>query len=183
MSKAYGSVNIDLLKLSFKYFQFPNQLINILTNLLLFQSNQIITNLGLSPHYSVHDRIDQGETITLLLWRIYYDPLINKIKTNFTAYTISSTYTFSIHSIQNQTIQTSPSILAYMDDTLLIASSSNQLQQILDTAATFYSIAHIQVNPSKSILLSNTKSQSSFHFFNSQIPTQPLHTPFKFLGC
>ena len=67
MSKAYDSVNIDLLKLSLRRLQFPNQLINILTNLLLFRSNQVITNLGLSPRYPVQDGIDQGETITPLL--------------------------------------------------------------------------------------------------------------------
>ena len=86
MSKAYDSVNIELLKKSFKHIQIPQLLINILINLLTDWQNRVITNLGLTNSYTVKNGIEQGETITPLLWRIYYDPLINNIATNFSEY-------------------------------------------------------------------------------------------------
>ena len=44
-------------------------------------------------------------------------------------------------------------------------------------------MTNIKVNPQKSVLISNTKKSYSITFLNSSIQTQPLHTPFKFLGC
>jgi hypothetical protein len=90
MSKAYDSVNLSLLVKALQRLQMPTQLVNIIANLLQNQSNQVITNLGLSPLYTVQDGIDQGETITPLLWRIYYDPLINYINKTYKGYTSST---------------------------------------------------------------------------------------------
>ncbi|KAF0526188.1 RNA-directed DNA polymerase from mobile element jockey-like [Gigaspora margarita] len=70
-----------------------------------------------------------------------------------------------------------------MDDTLWIAQSFQQLQQILQIASSFYQMANIKVNLHKSILVSNTNHLPSITFLNSSIQTQPLHTPFKFLAC
>ena len=80
-------------------------------------------------------------------------------------------------------MQISASVLAYMDDTLWLAQSFQQLQQILQTAESFYTMAQIQVNPQKSILTSNTKHVLQLPFMNSTISTQPPNVPFKFLGC
>jgi len=70
-----------------------------------------------------------------------------------------------------------------MDDTLWLAESQQQLQNIINVASTFYQMANIKVNPQKSSLISNTKHTPTFTFLNSTITTQPLNTPLKFLGC
>ena len=67
MSKAYNSVNLDLVKLAFQHIQIPSQLCNVITNLLTNCTNRVITNLDLTEPYNVNNSIDQGETITLLL--------------------------------------------------------------------------------------------------------------------
>ena len=67
MSKAYDSVNLDLLKLALECIQIPFQLNNIITNLLTNRTNRVITNIGLTELYNVNNGIDQGETITPLL--------------------------------------------------------------------------------------------------------------------
>ena len=90
MSKAYDSVNLNLLTKSLYRLQMPTTLVNILTNLLTDRSNQVITNFSLSSAYMVQDGIDQEETITSLLWRIYYDPLIHQISSKYSGYTMSS---------------------------------------------------------------------------------------------
>jgi hypothetical protein len=91
MSKAYDSVNLSLFTKALKRLNMPAQLINILINLLTDRTNRVITNFGLTNPYEVEDGIDQGETITPLFWRIYYDPLINKISQTYTGYTSSVT--------------------------------------------------------------------------------------------
>ena len=67
MSKAYDSVNLDLLKLALERIQIPFQLCNIIINLLTNRTNRVITNLGLTESYDINNGIDQGETITPLL--------------------------------------------------------------------------------------------------------------------
>ena len=44
-------------------------------------------------------------------------------------------------------------------------------------------MTNIKVNSQKLVLIFNTKKSHSITFLNSSIQTQPLHTPFKFLGC
>ena len=70
-----------------------------------------------------------------------------------------------------------------MDDTLWIAPSKNELEQILTLASSFFTMANIQVNPLKSILSTNSKNPTPINFIQQTITPQPKNTPFKFLGC
>src|SRR5260364_29498 len=72
-----------------------------------------------------------------------------------------------------------------MDDTLWIASFQAELANILSIAESFYTIANIQVNPSKSILTTNCKSTNynPIIYNNQTLPLWPADQPFKFLGC
>src|SRR6201988_4598800 len=182
MSKAYDSVNFELFQKSLHRIQMPQQLINILTNLLFDRTNRVITNLGLTNFYSVKNGIDQGETITPLFWRIYYDPLISNISTHFSGYTLSTSYQTSLIYPTTNHLNTSISVLAYMDDTLWIAQSKTQLEEITKIASSFYSMADIQVNPTKSIFITKEPS-SNLSFLNSNLQSIPPHQPFKFMEC
>ena len=85
MSKVYDFVNLKLVYRSLKYINILSKLIYILTNLL----TDYYYNLGLIDLYSVNNEINQGKTITLLFWQIYYDLLISKIATQFTDYILT----------------------------------------------------------------------------------------------
>ena len=50
-------------------------------------------------------------------------------------------------------------------------------------ASSFYQIADIQINLTKSVLTTNSKSSSSILFINSTIQPILASQPFKFLGC
>ncbi|CAG8784128.1 13822_t:CDS:1, partial [Gigaspora rosea] len=43
----------------------------------------VITDYGLTNPYTVEDGVDQGKTISPILWVIYYDPLISRISTKY----------------------------------------------------------------------------------------------------
>src|SRR6185437_7393071 len=183
MSKAYDSVNIDLFTLSLQRLNMPPHLTTILANLLTSRTNRVITNLGLTSPYEVQDGIDQGETITPLFWRIYYDPLISKISHTYTGYQSSVSWTCNISPLSFDSTQVSTPVLAYMDDTLWIAESQSHLEQILNTASSFYQMANIKVNPQKSTLISNSIHTPFISFLHQNIQCQTPKTPFKFLGC
>src|SRR5260363_38751 len=72
-----------------------------------------------------------------------------------------------------------------MDDTLWIASSQLELTRMISIAESFYTMANIQVNPSKSILSTNLKvnNYTPIIFNNYALPLWPSSKPFKFLGC
>ena len=123
MSKAYDSVNIVLLKQSLLHLSIPVPIVDIIINIFTNRHNQVITNLGLTSPYPVHNGIDQGETITPLLWRIYYDPLITLIHSQFLEYTMQTKWITNLKEKTFDKLKTHCSAFAYMDDTLWIASS------------------------------------------------------------
>jgi hypothetical protein len=152
-------------------------------NLLSDRSNRVITNFGLTESYLVKNGIDQGETITPLLWRIYYDPLIHQIAQLYKGYTMKTSWLQDLKFKKTQHIQTSASVLAYIDDTIWIASTKNELEQITNTASSFFQMANIEVNPLKSILITNSSNATPINFINQLITPHAKHIPFKFLGC
>ena len=182
MSKAYDSVNLDLFKKALCRISMPPKLVDILTNLLTNRQNRVITNLGLTNPYTVKNGIDQGKTITPFFWCIYYDPLIHKIALQHKGYTLSTTWKTHLSPPKTKSLQISTSVLAYMDDTLWIAQTKSELEQITQTATSFYLMANIQINPLKSIFISNS-APSTTQFFNSMLESIPASQPFKFLGC
>src|SRR5690242_5944892 len=72
-----------------------------------------------------------------------------------------------------------------MDDTLWVASSQTELSNILSIAELFYAMANIQVNPSKSILVTNNPPPHYIPILynNHLLPLHSPKQPFKFLGC
>src|SRR5437868_10524253 len=79
-------------------------------------------------------------------------------------------------------LKTSASVLAYMDDTLWINNSKPNLELITQATTSFYQIANIQINPSKSVLITNSKKSLHLNFINSSLQLQQPNIPFKFLG-
>ena len=61
--------------------------------------------------------------------------------------------------------------MAYMDDSLWIALSKSSLLEILTTANSFYKFARIKVNPSKSVLATNSISKERSITFNEETIT------------
>ena len=67
LSKAYDRVNISMLKKAMLRLKIPETFTNIITNLFLNRTNQILTAVGTTDPYKVLTGIDQGEVISPLL--------------------------------------------------------------------------------------------------------------------
>ena len=111
MSKAFDSVHIPTLVRALQRIQIPSSIVNLLTFLLFNHTNQIITDYGLTEPYPVEDGIDQGETFSLILWKIYYDPLISRIHKEHIGYQEITQTQPTLRHIQ-------ASVIAYMNDSL-----------------------------------------------------------------
>ena len=113
-----------------------------------------------------------------ILWVIYYDPLITRISKEHPGF-LRTTNT------NNQNKEIYASIMAYMDDSIWIAPNKQALENILVTANSFYKFTNITVNPSKSILATNSKSivNKTITFDNQVITPIPNSQPFKYLGA
>ena len=71
-----------------------------------------------------------------------------------------------------------------MNDTTWIAQSQEDLKQILNTAASFYTLTNIKINPSKSNLITNNLKDNPTIKFNGEVINNIYkNTAFRFLGC
>src|SRR5436305_7656247 len=126
ISKAFNSIDINMLELAMQRLRISQGFIKLTLNLFNNRSNRVITANGLSDPYKVKISIDQGEVISSLLWVIYINPLLVILNNNnSTPYTISSTSTRP---------QVDTSILTFMDNTTLISFSLTGLVNMLNIA-------------------------------------------------
>src|SRR6185295_13947315 len=143
-----------------KRIKIPSQIITILNNILEERSNKVITFHGLTNSYEVHDGIDQGDAISPLLWRIYYDPLLDAIKKSDLGYTMSTNCYENVGSTAISQIQQRIYATVYMDDTVWVANNKYNLQKMLNITQEFRNIVDIAINPSKSqVIHINPKSE------------------------
>ncbi len=80
LSKAYDRVDLNILRKAMERVKILLSCINFILNFFTQRKNAILTKEGLSEYYNVKIGIDQGEVISPLLWCIYFDPLLCKIK-------------------------------------------------------------------------------------------------------
>src|ERR1051325_1416239 len=131
---------------------------------------------GLTSPIQINSGIEQGETYSPLLWKIYYDPILTYIsqKYNDQFLKISSSSSLDIISNTSPTTITIPP-LAYMDDTVWHCEHPETLQNILNDASILYKLNNIEVNPTKSDLLHilpKTSKTTNYTFtYNNQIIT------------
>src|SRR6185369_6214282 len=80
MKKAYDSVGWEPMKAALKQIKMNQTYMSILKDLHCNRTSCIITAHGFTDPYIVQDGLDQGETHSLILWRIFYDPLLCAVK-------------------------------------------------------------------------------------------------------
>ncbi|EXX55938.1 hypothetical protein RIR_jg37281.t1 [Rhizophagus irregularis DAOM 181602=DAOM 197198] len=119
------------------------------------RSLRVATAYGLSDGFIGNDGIDQGDVLSLLLWRIFYDPLlvgIQQIKDS--GYEMIVTWQNDINDPTTWTqYKLQVPICAYMDDTVFLESSKFRMQKIVDITNEFYLINDININAKKSKLI------------------------------
>ncbi|RHZ88345.1 hypothetical protein Glove_23g208 [Diversispora epigaea] len=100
IKKAFDTVDLDIIQC-------------MLTN----RINQGITEFGKTEKYEVQKGIDQGDSISPLLWCIFYDPLLTAIGSLGLEYHMSIQFYTNINTGQQSKWEVQIPSLAYMDDT------------------------------------------------------------------
>src|SRR6185436_5989810 len=89
MKKAFDSVPLESLEQAFKRVKIPQKTREYIINLFCKRQLKIITAYGLTEEITAGDSIDQGEVISPLIWRLFYDPLLERIQDDKTlGYTV-----------------------------------------------------------------------------------------------
>ncbi len=157
ISKTYDRVCLDILKSAMLRLRIFLKLVNLILSVFTDHTNAVIIEFGFSSNYNVLIGIDQSEIISPLLWTIYYDPLLTRLKRNDIGYELSVLKYTDINA-SAQTIKISYTISAFLDDTELYTGATNALATQLNMTISFYRFTNIKVNDDKAILLMTDKT-------------------------
>ena len=188
ISKAFDSIDTRMLRLALDRIKVPKQFTDLVINLFTDRYNTVITSFGPTIPYKTAIGINQGDSLSPLLWVIYLDPLLCQLqKTARSPYLINN---------DPDVPSVSTSTLAFMDDTTLISSSIEGLTSMLFTAQEFYNMNNTKINFDKASLICNrdpsdisrelTSSPIAYRFLSHNIDFNctPItcNTSFRFLG-
>ncbi|GET54559.1 RNA-directed DNA polymerase from mobile element jockey-like [Rhizophagus irregularis DAOM 181602=DAOM 197198] len=156
ISKAFDSIDLNMLKLALVHLHITPLLIKFIINLFTRRNNKIITHHGDTPGYRVRIGIDQGEIISLLLWVIYLDPLLTTLNREACdPFILKSSALLDYSPVEYEQHNLPVSHITFIDDSTLIASFKRGIEDRLSITAEFYTLNNTQVNSAKYILLSS----------------------------
>ncbi|GES86307.1 reverse transcriptase family protein [Rhizophagus clarus] len=155
ISKAFDSISLDFLDLALKRIGLPSHAVNCIVNLFKGRTVQVATAFGPSPSFQAADGIDQGDSLSPLLWRIYYDPLLATITALPTkGYNMECVWPHNPRDPNTwETFSHRIAASAYIDDTAWIDCTRNRIQHTLDMARSFYELVDININHKKCELI------------------------------
>ncbi|KAG9290937.1 hypothetical protein G9A89_011087 [Geosiphon pyriformis] len=112
-----------------------------------FVEQFMMTDFGLTDRYTVYDGLDQGEVFLLLLWRIFYDSLLCKVKKHeqLCGYRLNSKIFTKTGRADSKSSKTS--FFAAVENCLVAT------QCILDIVNKFFLINDIAINTNKMIAI------------------------------
>ena len=116
MKKAFDSVLLESLKLVLWRVKIPKRTIKYILNLFDKRQLRIITAYGLTEEITAGDGIDQGEVISLLIWRLFYDPLLERVQEDESLGYIIEQQTRK-NTLCNNSTKYRQAAIAYADDT------------------------------------------------------------------
>ncbi|GBB84289.1 hypothetical protein RclHR1_01090028 [Rhizophagus clarus] len=154
MAKAFDLVEIVLLLNVLKRIKCPPPLILFIIHLFENRKLRIITEYGLLDCFQAgDDRIDQGETISILIWRIFYDSLRVRINNDPSlSYILKDCWPNNL-ALNTKEYWLKVGGIAFTDDTVWITNSQTEITCIIDISNSFYQLNDIKINGNKSELL------------------------------
>ncbi|KAG9288206.1 hypothetical protein G9A89_020512 [Geosiphon pyriformis] len=170
MYKTYNSVSWSHLLNSLIKIKMCSHFINFFGNIHNSRFNQVMTDFGLSDGYTVHDGLDQEEVFLPLLWHIFYDPLLCKVKKHEQLYGYQMCLRFYAKfgkSDQNNNRTLFFAAGVFVNDTIWIGNCLAVMQNILNIASEFFSINNISINSEKTVAISINQGVKEAELFIS----------------
>lgn len=174
IKKAFDSVPFPSIRKSLERLKIPEGYIELIMQIATARSVQVITGQGLTAPFRPLAGIEQGEVNAPLLWKIFYDPLLTKLKAmtddgykmtigdvekpKFTSYLNLSDGHMSQGTEGLQTgmpLETPRTIVvpsvAFVDDLTLIAETFEAMVRLIAIVDAFMMLHDIELNPAKTI--------------------------------
>ncbi|KAG9287441.1 hypothetical protein G9A89_023813 [Geosiphon pyriformis] len=162
MRKAYNSVGWEHLRKSLVRIKMCDRFIRFFGSIHNGRVNRVMTDFGLTNGYCVHDRLNQEEVFLSLLWHIFYDSLLCKVKRqeSVCGYRMNSHFISKTGRVDPQAGLTSFFTAgAFVDDTIWVGSSQAAIQHIFNVAMMD---PHLTISGSP---ISIAKKGESHHYF------------------
>src|SRR5690349_12272758 len=102
MSKAFDKINITHLQDTCKRIGISTKGVQLITELHTNRQAKIITAHSLTSPVHILSRIEQGETYSPLLWKIYYDLILIYIYNKYNKHLLKITISPSLEIISNK---------------------------------------------------------------------------------
>ncbi|GES91180.1 hypothetical protein GLOIN_2v1771092 [Rhizophagus clarus] len=124
---------------------------------------KIIVNGEFTKEYKVEDGVDQDETWSPLLWRIFYDALLTRLEKikEETGYTMETIKHIDINKNILKKLEITYNALAFIDDTTLIGGNKQKLLKMTEICHKFFEINNIKANIKKYELIRINSSEES----------------------
>ncbi|KAG9297497.1 hypothetical protein G9A89_020899 [Geosiphon pyriformis] len=134
--------------------------------------NWIMMDFDLTDGYVVHDGLDQGEVFSLLLWRIFYDLLLCKVKKHKQLYGYRMCSKFHTRSGKSDSRN------------VLTSYFAAATQQILYIASKFFSFNNISINTEKTVAIPINQGvcEAVLHISGSRISVAKKGEFYRYLG-
>ncbi|KAG9298030.1 hypothetical protein G9A89_018858 [Geosiphon pyriformis] len=162
---------LEHLRRSLVRIKICDKFIRFFGNIHIGHINRVMTDFGLTNRYHVHDRLDQGKVFSSLLWCIFYDLLLCKVKRqkNVCDYRVNSNFISKTDQADPQAMLTL--FLAagvFVDDIIWVGSSQTTTQHILNIAITN---PHLAIS---GLPISITKKGETYHYLGIFLSTKGL---------
>ncbi|KAG9285160.1 hypothetical protein G9A89_004375 [Geosiphon pyriformis] len=155
MRKAYDSVSWEHLEKSLIRIKMCSKFIQYFGSIYRDRTNQVITDFGLTNGYHVYDSLDQREVFSSLLWHIFYNPLLCKVKRqeSVCGYRLNSYFVSKSGCPESQAGLSS----------FFAAGAFTATQHIFNVASEFFQVNDISINNDKTVaILINSQVSSPF---------------------
>ncbi|GBC02443.1 hypothetical protein RclHR1_04620010 [Rhizophagus clarus] len=188
IKKAYDSVSIASLRLSLTRLRMPISLVDWICNLYEERSIRAITAFGLTDSVTARDGIDQGDALSPLMWRIFYDPLLVRLQDRVNSgYNMKIDWPSDIRHNDKYSLEFNLPAMAYMDDTIYLDHTVDGIQASIDIAGDFYRIHDIEVNGPKTdyiaINAAAGKERNKVTIGKDRVEHTPTNKAIQYLGC
>jgi hypothetical protein len=187
MKKAFDSVSKESIGKALHRIRLPEKAINLILDTFTERKGRVITGWGYTEDFETKGGLDQGDVWSPLLWRIFYDPLIEEININGGSYKMATRWEEGLDPMIERSLNLKVGALVYMDDSTWIGSSETDLRKSLEIAEEFFELNDIQINTKKTKLITINKSKrwksiGITHFVGEKIIAEDPKDAIRLLG-
>src|SRR5260363_5517 len=118
MKKAFDLVSLVALDLALTRLKIPKKHRSFIINLFYKRESRVITAVGCMESFTIEDDIEKGELISPLVWRIFYDPLLECIQSDTSlGYKMAIEEPYNLKKGFSMIYEQRQSVVAFADDT------------------------------------------------------------------